>query len=71
VPAGMTVDSLKDIAAKDNLPSSFAQPWALPQTAVYANQAPAQKEGTPAMGPANTADPVQINKAKAAAGATK
>jgi hypothetical protein len=71
VPAGVQVDSLKDIAAKENLPPSFAQPWSLPQTAVYANQGPAQKEGTPAMGPANTADPVQINKAKAAAGATK
>jgi hypothetical protein len=71
VPAGVQVESLKDMAAKDNLPSSFAQPWNLPQTAVYSNQAPAQKEGTPAMGPANTADPVQINKAKAAAGATK
>ncbi len=71
VPAGVPVDSLKDIAAKENLPPSFAQPWSLPQTAVYANQGPAQKEGTPAMGPANTADPVQINKAKAAAGATK
>jgi hypothetical protein len=71
VPAGVQVESLKDIAAKESLQPSFAQPWALPQTAVYANQAPAQKEGTPAMGPANTADPVQINKVKAAAGAAK
>jgi hypothetical protein len=43
----------------------------LPATAVYSNQGPAQKEGTPAMGPANTADPVQINKGKATSGATK
>jgi mono/diheme cytochrome c family protein len=62
VPSGVQVQSLKDVAESEKLPASFAQPWNLPATAVYANQAPAQKEGTPAMGPANTADPVQIKK---------
>jgi mono/diheme cytochrome c family protein len=71
VPAGAQVQSLKDVADAEKLPASFAQPWNLPETAVYSNQGPAQKEGTPAMGPANTADPVQINKGKATAGATK
>lgn len=63
VPAGTQVQSLKDVAEAEKLPAGFAQPWSLPETAVYSNQAPAQKEGTPGMGPANTADPVQIKKA--------
>jgi mono/diheme cytochrome c family protein len=66
LPAGAQVQSLKDLAGNDH--PAWAQPWTLPQTAVYSNQAPAQKEGTPAMGPANTADPAQINKGTAAAG---
>ena len=66
VPSGTLVENLRDVAKSENLPESYAQPWSLPQTAVYSNQAPAQKEGTPAMGPANTADPVQINKGAAA-----
>jgi mono/diheme cytochrome c family protein len=70
VPSGTQVQSLKDVAEAEKLPESFTKPWSLPETAVYSNRAPAQKEGTPAMGPANTADPVQINR-KAAAGATK
>jgi mono/diheme cytochrome c family protein len=65
VPAGAQVQSLKDVADAEKLPPSFTKPWELPGTAVYSNQAPAQKEGTPAMGPANTADPVQINKGAA------
>jgi hypothetical protein len=65
VPAGTQVQTLKDVVEAQKLLPSFAQPWTLPQTAVYSNQAPAQKEGTPAMGPANTADPAQINKGAA------
>jgi hypothetical protein len=72
VPAGTQVKSLDEVAGEENLPASFAKPWSLPQTAVYSNQGPAQKEGTPAMGPANTADPVQINRgAKTPQGAGK
>jgi mono/diheme cytochrome c family protein len=69
LPAGAQVQSLKELAPTDH--QDWAQPWALPQTAVWSNQAPAQKEGTPAMAPANTADPVQMNTGKAAAGAKK
>jgi len=72
VPAGAEVKSLQETATEEKLPPSFAQPWGLPATAVYSNQGPAQKEGAPAMGPANTADPVQINRGgKAPAGAAK
>ena len=56
VPAGVQVRSLKDVAESENLPASYAQPWALPQTAVQA-YAPIKSEGTPAMAPANPADP--------------
>jgi len=56
VPAGAQVKSLEDIAKEKNLPAGFAQPWALPSTAVQAYP-PVTKEGTPAMAPANPADP--------------
>jgi hypothetical protein len=36
---------------------------------VYAN--PPKGQGTPAMAPPNSADPVQINRGKAGAGAAK
>jgi mono/diheme cytochrome c family protein len=57
VPAGVKVESLKDIVARENLQASSAQPWTLPSTAVqaYPNVA---KEGTPGMAPANPADPL-------------
>jgi mono/diheme cytochrome c family protein len=67
VPSGVQVESLKDAAQQAGLPDGYAQPWTLPSTAVWAN--PATKEGTPAMAPANTADPKQIaTPAKQAAG---
>jgi len=56
VPAGVQIESLKDLAQKQNLPAGFAQPWALPSTAVQAYP-PVAKEGYPAMAPANPADP--------------
>ncbi|HEX8813295.1 MAG TPA: cytochrome c [Terracidiphilus sp.] len=65
VPAGVKVESLKDIAASQNLPTGYAQPWTLPATAVQAYP-PIQKEGTPGMAPANPADPlikIPANKA--------
>ena len=70
VPSGVQVQSLKDVAAQNNLPEQYAQPWNLPSTAVYSNQAPARSEGNPGMAPANTADPKQIQP-KTAQGATK
>ncbi len=71
VPAGAQVESLKDVAQKENLPAWLAEPWKLPATAVWSNQGPAQKEGTPAMAPANTADPKQIAPAGKQPAATK
>jgi hypothetical protein len=56
VPAGVKVQGLKEIANEEHLPESFAKPWSLPSTAVYAN-AHVAGEGMPAMAPANPADP--------------
>ena len=56
VPAGAQVKDLKDIATAKGLPAGFAEPWALPSTAVQAYP-PDTKQGTPAMAPANPADP--------------
>ena len=36
VPAGVELKDLADIAKEKNLPAGFAQPWALPSTAVQA-----------------------------------
>jgi hypothetical protein len=51
VPSGMQVQNLKDIAEKQGLPESFAQPWSLPATAVSALPDDAS-QGTPGMAPA-------------------
>ena len=65
VPAGVKVESLKDIAARENLQASSAQPWTLPATAVQAYPN-ITKEGTPGMAPANPADPlIKIPASKA------
>jgi len=55
LPAGAVVRDLKDLATERGH-SEFAQPWTLPPTAIqaYAHDA---KQGTPAMAPANPADP--------------
>jgi mono/diheme cytochrome c family protein len=67
VPAGVQVKNLKDIAVEKHLPAGFAEPWALPATAVQAYP-PVTKEGTPAMAPANPADPaIKIPASKPAA----
>jgi hypothetical protein len=69
VPPGVPVKSLKDIAAEQHLPAGFAEPWALPSTAVQAYP-PVTKEGYPAMAPANPADPeIKIPVTKPAAAA--
>ena len=59
VPAGTQVKSLKDVAANENLPASYASAWDLPATAVQAYPH-IVKEGNPAMAPANPADPNQL-----------
>ncbi len=55
VPAGVAVRGLTEIAAQSGHPE-YAQPWTLPATAVQAYP-PVTKEGTPALAPANPADP--------------
>ena len=57
VPAGVELRTLKQAAAENHLPESFAEPWPLPATAVQAYPHDA-KQGTPAMAPANPADPM-------------
>ncbi len=69
VPSGVQVKSLKDVAQQQNLNASFAEPWAMPETAVQAY--PHTNEGTPAMAPANPADPKQVAPAKPASGAAR
>ncbi len=67
VPAGVTVRSLKGIATDSGHPE-YAQPWTLPATAIQAYP-PVTKEGTPAMAPANPADPeIKIPVTKPASG---
>ncbi len=56
VPAGVQIHDLKEIAREQGLPESDAEPWVLPTTAVEANK-PVTSEGSPAMAPANQADP--------------
>jgi len=64
VPSGVQVKDLKDIAQEKHLPAGFAEPWALPSTAIQAYP-PVTKEGTPAMAPAYPADPaITIPKSK-------
>jgi hypothetical protein len=52
------VQNLKDLAAAEGH-ADYAEPWTLPATAVqaYAHDA---KQGTPAMAPANPADPMIV-----------
>jgi hypothetical protein len=70
VPSGVQVQKLSDVAEQQHLPASYAQPWALPSTAVQAY--PPTKEGTPAMAPANPADPlIKIPASKTAPAAAK
>lgn len=67
VPAGTQVKSLGEVATEQSLPANYAQPWTLPATAIQAYP-PVTKEGTPAMAPANPADPaVNIPQTKTAA----
>ncbi len=70
VPAGVPVESLKNIAAQQGH-AEFAEPWALPATAIQAYPHIAS-EGTPGMAPANPADPaIKIPASKPAPAAAK
>jgi hypothetical protein len=69
VPAGVHVEDLKDLVPKDR--PEWAQPWALPATAIQAYP-PVAKEGTPALAPAYPADPaIKIPASKPAPAAQK
>jgi mono/diheme cytochrome c family protein len=57
LPAGAQVKNLKDIAHENHLPEGFAEPWIFPATGVQAYPHD-EKQGTPAMTPANPADPM-------------
>jgi mono/diheme cytochrome c family protein len=71
VPTAVQVRSLKEIAQEKHLPEGFAEPWALPSTAVQA-YAHDVKQGYPAMAPANPADPaIKIPLSKPAKDAVK
>ena len=71
VPAGVQVKDLKDIAKERRLPEGFAEPWALPSTAIQAYPHDAS-QGTPGMAPANPADPaIKIPVSKPAPAAAK
>ena len=71
VPAGVHIDNLEDIAKRNNLPASDAQPWMLPDTYVQAYPHPAG-QGTPAMAPPNQADPtINVPTSKPAPAAQK
>jgi mono/diheme cytochrome c family protein len=56
VPAGVQVENLKDIAQREGYPESFAEPWALPATAVSAEPSN-PRLGTPGMAPADESAP--------------
>jgi len=57
VPAGVQVLNLKDIAAREGYPDSFAEPWTLPATAVSA-EPPDPSQGMPGNAPATGDSPV-------------
>jgi mono/diheme cytochrome c family protein len=59
VPSGTQIKSLKDVAQGEGLPVSDAEPWQMPATAVQPYEHDT-KQGTPAMAPANPADPRQV-----------
>ena len=70
VPSGVQVRDLRDVATEAGHPD-YAQPWALPATAVQAYP-PIKAEGTPAMAPANPPDPkIEIPAVKPAPAAAK
>lgn len=71
VPSEVQVQNLKDVAEKNRLPASYAEPWTLPASAVQAYP-PIKAEGAPGMAPANPPDPkIVIPASKPATGAAK
>ena len=60
VPAGRAGGEPEGCGAAGKPAGGVATAVDAAATAVWSNKGPAQKEGTPAMAPANTADPKQI-----------
>jgi len=70
VPAGVHVQNLKDAASAEGHPE-YAQPWAMPDTAVEPYHH-ITSEGNPALAPANPASPkISIPLSKPAPSAAK
>ncbi|MEA2261193.1 MAG: hypothetical protein QOJ51_4018 [Acidobacteriaceae bacterium] len=59
VPAGVGVQQLSEVAEQQGLPASYAQPWKIPGTAVYAMPSGAN---TPAMAPAEPNGPPDASR---------
>jgi mono/diheme cytochrome c family protein len=71
VPSGAQVRDLKDLATEAGH-SDYAQPWSLPTSTGVQAYPPIKSEGTPAMAPANPADPkISIPATKTAPAAAK
>jgi hypothetical protein len=71
VPSGVPVRSLKEIAQEKHLPEGFAEPWALPATAVQALPNDV-KQGNSALAPTGSADTkITIPQSKPATTAAK
>jgi hypothetical protein len=71
LPPGVAVKDLKEVAKEKHLPAEFAEPWPIPPTAIqgYPHDA---SQGTPALAPANPADPaIKIPLSKPAPPAAK
>lgn len=51
LPAGTHVQQLTEVADQQGLPASYAGPWDLPQTAVYANQPATANNTSPGLVP--------------------
>jgi mono/diheme cytochrome c family protein len=54
VPSGVQVQNLKDIAQREGLPESFAEPWTLPASTGVSALPPDASQGTPGMAPATS-----------------
>jgi cytochrome c553 len=59
VPAGVGVQKLSEVAEQQGLPASYAQPWKMPGTAVYAMPS---RANTPAMAPAEPNGPPDASR---------
>lgn len=61
VPAGVTVQNLKDIAQQEGYPESFAEPWGLPANTAATAEPPDRSQGSPGMAPPSDIPPPILN----------